>query len=479
MTDVLIAGAGPTGLTLACELAVRGVDVRVVDRADRFFGGSRADGIQPRTLEVFDDLGIIDQIVASGDLGTVIRAYQGDKVVWEGQMTAPTDPTPAVPYPNTWFVPQFRTEEILRERLAALGVRVELSTELLDFTQDAGGVTATLSTGTTRARYLVGADGGHSTVRKRLGIAFPGKTDESTAMLFADARVDGITHDHGRIWQAGDASVSVTPLAGTELFFVVTQPPDNQDEPVRDYLQRLVTESSGNPDIQIGEVTWHTTWRSNIRLAERLRDGRVFLAGDAGHVHPPTGGQGMNTGIQDGYNLGWKLAAALAGAPDIVLDSYESERLATARTALDISTNLLEKHRRGDEDAHVRGPEVHQLTLNYRGSPLSHDDRAIPGALRAGDRAPDAPVTTADGRSTRLFDLFRGPHWTLLDFSAAPTIASTVAKEATETVVDSEGHVQAAYDVADSLVLIRPDGYIGLVTTDSEQLSKYWAAIHG
>jgi 2-polyprenyl-6-methoxyphenol hydroxylase-like FAD-dependent oxidoreductase len=502
--EVLIVGAGPTGLTLACELAVRGVAIRIVDRAEAFFGGSRADGIQPRTLEVFADLGVLDPILASGDLGMVMRAYQGDKVVWEGQMSQPTEPTPALPYPNIWFVPQFRTEEILRERLAALGAQVELSTELVDFSQDDGGVTATLATaGRTervRARYLVGADGGPSTVRKRLGIAFPGETDETTTMMFADARVDGISHDHGRIWQVGDAGVSIMPLAGTELFVVVARPPDNADEPIRDYLQRTVSEASGRQDILVREVTWHTTWRANTRLAERFRDGRVFLAGDAGHVHPPTGGQGMNTGIQDGYNLGWKLAATLAGAPAVLLDSYEPERMAAARSALDIATRLLEKHRRGDADAHVRGPEVHGFALNYRDDPLSRDDRANPGALLAGDRAPDAPVTTADGRPIRLFDRFRGPHWTLLAFGS--THADTVAALADRfgpalrahtvirpgepadrhAVVDSDGHVLAAYGVADdALMLVRPDGYLGLVTSPGsiERVNEYWTALHG
>jgi 2-polyprenyl-6-methoxyphenol hydroxylase-like FAD-dependent oxidoreductase len=502
--DVLIAGAGPTGLTLACELAVRGVRFRIVDRAQEFFGGSRADGIQPRTLEVFADLGILDPILASGDLGIVMRAYQGDEVVWEGQMSEPTEATPSVPYPNIWFVPQFRTEEILRERLAEFGARVELSTELIDFTQDDTGVTATLAadgrTERVRARYVVGADGGRSTVRKRLGIAFPGETDETTTMLFADARVDGIGHDHGRIWQLGDGGVSVMPLAGTEMFVVVARPPDNADEPIADYLQRLVTESSGRNDILVREVTWQTTWRSNTRLAERFRDGRVFLAGDAGHVHPPTGGQGMNTGIQDGYNLGWKLAATLAGAPTVLLDSYEPERMAAARTALDIATGLLEKHRRGDADAHVRGPEVHGLTLNYRGGPLSRDDRANPGAVAAGDRAPDAPATTADGRAIRLFDLFRGPHWTLLAFGAAhaQTVAAlgdrfgpalrahTVLRPGEpadrHAVIDSDGRVRTGYDLADgTLALVRPDGYLGLVTGPGgvERVDGYWAALHG
>ncbi|GII77572.1 3-(3-hydroxyphenyl)propionate hydroxylase [Sphaerisporangium rufum] len=502
MTDieVLIAGAGPTGLTLACELARRGVRFRIVDRADRFPGGSRADGVQPRTLEVFDDLGIIDPILAAGDLGTEIRAYQGREVVWTGRMSEPAEPTPAVPYPNLWFVPQFHTERILRDRLAALGGRVETATELGDFTQDEDGVTAVLATAgaaeNVRARYLVGADGARSTVRKRLGVPFPGETDDSGTVLFADARVDGVSRDHGRIWQAGDGVVALIPLAGSELFVVTTRPPENAAEPIRDHLQRQITELSGRADIVVREVTWHTTWRANTRLAERFRDGRVFLAGDAGHVHPPTGGQGMNTGIQDAYNLGWKLATP---SPPL-LDSYQPERMAAARAALDLSTRLLDKHRRGDADAHVRGPEVHQLTLGYRGGSLSRDDRAEPGAVRAGDRAPDAPVTMPGGRPGRLFDLFRGPHWTLLGFGAAQagTVAAlgerygpalrahTVVRPGEPAggaaVLDGDGHAHAGYDAAGgTLMLVRPDGYVGLAAHPgtADQVIEYWTALYG
>ncbi|WP_052488982.1 FAD-dependent monooxygenase [Streptomyces sp. 150FB] len=517
--DVLVVGAGPTGLTLACELAVRGVRFRIVDRAEIFFGGSRADGIQPRTMEVFADLGVLDPILAGGHPDVLMRAYRGDEVVWEGQMSEPVEPTPSVPYPNIWFVPQFRTEEVLRERLAELGARVELSTELTGFTQDADGVTATLTAGgkseTVRARYLVGADGGGSTVRKRLGIPFPGETDETTTMLFADARIDGIGRDHGRIWQTGDGSVAVTPLAGTELFVVVAPPPA-EAESIPGYLRRRVTEASGRDDIRVGEVTWHTTWRANTRLAERFRDGRVFLAGDAGHVHPPTGGQGMNTGIQDGYNLAWKIAASVAGAPDVLLESYEPERMAAARTALDISTALLEKHRRGDDDAHVRGPEVHGLTLNYRGGPLSwddrgrddraRDDRAEADTVTAGDRAPDAPVTTADGRPIRLFELFHGPHWTLLAFGATEADSALALSErfgpalhaytvirpgesgesgqvADHVLTDRLGHLRTGYGAHDgTLVLVRPDGYLGLVAAGPggvERVSEYWTTLYG
>jgi 2-polyprenyl-6-methoxyphenol hydroxylase-like FAD-dependent oxidoreductase len=503
---VLIVGAGPTGLTLACELAVRGIEFRIIDRADRFFGGSRAYGLQPRTLEVFADIGILDPVLASGDLPMVMRAYKGDSVVWEGQMYANgelAEPTPSVPYPNIWLLPQFRTEEILRERLADLGGQVELRSELIDLVQDDDGVTAALVTGgraeTVRARYVVGADGGNSTVRKRLDIPFPGETDETTTVLFADARVDGISRDHGRIWQLGDGDVSALPLPGTELFFMAAQPPDS-DEPIRDYLQRQVTKSSGRDDILVREVTWHTTWRSNSRLAERFREGRIFLAGDAGHVHPPTGGQGMNTGIQDGYNLGWKLAATLGGARAALLDSYEPERKAAARTALDISAALLNMHKRGDADAHVRGPEVHGLRLNYRGGPLSCDDRATPGTVLAGDRAPDAPATTPDGRPIRLFDLMRGPHWTLLAFGAVHTHTVAALGERfapalraynvlrpgqpwnNQTVVDGDGHVRAGYDAADgTLMLVRPDGYLGLVANPAsvERVGAYLAALYG
>jgi hypothetical protein len=370
-------------------------------------------------------------------------------------------------------------------------VRVELSTELTEFTQDDDGVTATVNGETVRVRYLVGADGGASTVRRRLGIPFPGETDENVAMMFADARVDGVPTDHGCIWPLDEhRAVSVMPLAGTELSVVTVLPPEDKGEPVRDYLQRQVAAASGWDEIVVREVTWHTTWRVNTRLAERFRDGRVFLAGDAGHVHPPTGGQGMNTGMGDGYNLGWKLAAVLAGASESLLDSYEPERMAAARLALDLSTALLEKHKRGDEDAHVRGPELYGLTLDYRGGLLARDDRPATGRLAAGDRAPDAPVTTA-GAASRLFDLYRGPHWTLLSFGAAPevdlgpdvhayTVVQPGAVAGERTVVDRDGHVRAAYDVADgTFVLVRPDGYVGVVTGDVAGVTEYWTTRGG
>lgn len=171
MIDVLIVGAGPTGLTLACELARRGVAHRIVERSPRPFDGSRAKGLQPRTLEVLDDLGLVDRVLAAGALYPSLLVHLGGEATHETRMDELHDARPDVPYPNIWMLPQWRTGELLAERLAELGGQVELGVEVTGFTQDADGVTATLSTGETlRAGYLVGADGGRSAVRRALGV---------------------------------------------------------------------------------------------------------------------------------------------------------------------------------------------------------------------------------------------------------------------------------------------------------------------
>ncbi|MGY1897762.1 FAD-dependent monooxygenase [Nocardia gipuzkoensis] len=212
------------------------------------------------------------------------------------------------------------------------------------------------------------------------------------------------------------------------------------------------------------DLTWVTVWRPNVRLAQRFREGRVFLAGDAAHAHPPTGGQGMNTGIQDAYNLGWKLAAALAG-DDTLLDSYETERRTVAARVLGLSSELLDKLVDGDEDAMRRGAETQQLDISYR-------DPAVREPLAAGDRAPDAPVKDEGGRPVRLFDLFRGPHATVLSFGApaqAGPHAYAVVRPGTQVsgphMVDVDGHAHAAYAALEGTrVLVRPDGYVGAIS---------------
>lgn len=453
---IVIAGAGPTGLTLAIDLARRGVGVRVVDKATEYFAGSRGDGIQPRTLEVFDDLGVLDAVLAAGAPPATIRVHLGGRFAMERRMAPLREPTPDVPYPNAWMLGQSQTEGILRDRLAEFGVRVELNTEVVGLDQDADAVTVTLSTGElVRSEYVVGADGGRSFVRKALGIAFEGTTDESIRMLLGDVAAD-LDPAYG-YWFADEvdpmSGVVLSPLPGTDLFQFGAPLAEEDSSASLETLQGKLDERSAG--VRLTKLAWSTVWRPNVRLAQRFRAGRVFIAGDAAHVHPPTGGQGLNTGVQDAYNLGWKLAD---GSPEL-LDSYETERRAVAARVLGVSTELMRKYSEGAEDAHERGEETQQLDISYRTSP---------GKLVAGDRAPDAPVVDANGKAIRLFDLFRGPHHTRLVFGdAAPDEPHTYAvlrpgqAASGAYVVDVEGHAFDAYDAADGAsVLIRPDGYV-------------------
>ncbi|WP_330180004.1 FAD-dependent monooxygenase [Nocardia sp. NBC_01503] len=492
LPQVLIAGAGPTGLTLAIDLARRGIAVRIVDHADTFFDGSRGDGIQPRTLEVFDDLGVLDAVLAAGMPQALMRIHMDGEYVMERRMTPLREATPDVPHPNPWVLGQSDTEGLLRDRLAEFGVQVELATGVVDFVAEQDGVTVTLAHGgdteTVRVDYLVGADGGRSTVRKALGIAFEGTTDESIRMLLGDVRADALDHEFG-YWFAGASNamtgIAMTPLPGGRKF-QFGAPLEQDSGTDLAVLQRLLRERSGRTDIVLSELSWSTVWRPNIRLAERFRVGRVFLAGDAAHVHPPTGGQGLNTGVQDAYNLGWKLEAALRNPgveSEALLDSYETERRTVAARVLGLSSSLLDKTLEGDPDAMDR-EGTQQLDISYRdvvagndsGDPMGHDPLA-------GDRAPDAPLTDGSGRAVTLFEVFRGPRATLLMFGGGtasseeievlgrPRVVSVmrpgtaVADSPTGAeLVDIDGHAYRAYGVTDGArALIRPDGYVGFL----------------
>jgi hypothetical protein len=203
---------------------------------------------------------------------------------------------------------------------------------------------------------------------------------------------------------------------GTELFQVQAPIPLEGDVDLSaEGLSVMVAERTGRDDIRVKSVLWASAFSMNARLADRYRVGRVFLVGDAAHVHPPTGGQGVNTSVQDAYNLGWKLARVAAGAPDALLDSYEEERRPMPAGMLGLATGLLDAAKRGDMR---RGREVHQLDIGYPESSLALEKPQRHGGLLAGDRAPDAPVRGAGGQAMRLFELFKGAHWTLLGYEA-------------------------------------------------------------
>jgi 2-polyprenyl-6-methoxyphenol hydroxylase-like FAD-dependent oxidoreductase len=416
-TDVLIVGAGPTGLTLALDLARRGISFRLIDAAVAPFVGSRGKGIQPRTLEIFDNLSVSEPILAAGARYPRLRIHCGPFSLRAGSLSSCKRPTENVPYPSLWMVPQPRTEQILRERLAALGGKVEWGRALATFTQSEHGVDAVLASGElARASFLVGCDGGHSAVRKALGLRLVGDAIDDEPTLVADLEIEGLDRRDWHLWPfAVGGMMALCPLPNTSLFQLTTRAKITATG-----IERAVRRVSGH---RVERVAWSSIYQPAVRMVDRYRVGRVLLAGDAAHVHPPAGGQGLNTGIQDAYNLGWKLASVVRGGADSLLDTYEAERLPIAATVLGLSRRLHQSR------TIKRGETTNQLGLHYRTSTLSSG--VTLGRLHPGDRMPD--LRLEDG--SRLFDHLRGYH-------------------ATEFVT-TEG----------PRLLIRPDGYIAHIGT--------------
>ena len=483
--DVLICGAGAAGLTLAIDLARRGVSFRLIDKLGQPFAGSRGKGVQPRTLEVFEDLGIVDRILAAGAAYPPQRIHRDDASLDESQSFSTAPPTADEPYRTPLLIPQFQTEAAMRERLAELGHRPFYGRELEGFDQDTGGVTARLAGPdggeTLRCRYLVGADGGRGFVRHALGVGFPGKTLGVRAIV-ADIVLDGLDRDAWHRFNEGDMArqVGLCPLPHTELFQLQAPIPlEGEVDLSATGLQAFLDARIGQRGLTVRSVTWASAYGMNARLADAYRVGRVFLIGDAAHIHPPTGGQGLNTSVQDAYNLGWKLGAVLGGAPAELLDTYEEERRPIAAGMLGLATDLLEKAKQGDMR---RGREVHQLDLGYPGSSLSLGRPERSAGLLAGDRTPDARLLDADGRPRRLFDLLAGPHWTLIAWGRGVALPKprpglhVLAIGPDSELQDPENRFATACGLgAGDLLLVRPDGYAGaiLAASDHEALGPY------
>ncbi|GAB3617760.1 FAD-dependent oxidoreductase [Okibacterium endophyticum] len=521
-TDVLIVGAGPVGLALAFDLARRGVDVRIIDRTDAYPVGTRARGVRARTQEVLEDLGVLDEVAEHAETPIPTRFYDAEGHVVREAAIYDTPPVPGAPHAGSLIVGQQFTEAALRTRLESLGQRVELGAELTDIAQDQDGVTASIRIGdelrTVRARYLVGCDGSGSTVRKQAGISFLGETWDQQRMLFGNLSVDGLDPTVAHMWATdpgGMLTLYPMPKSGTWFFTAPLLPESEQDDtPVTaETFIEAFERHVGMPGVTFRDPVYLSVYQVNVRMVDRFRDGRVFLAGDAAHVHTPAGGQGMNTGIQDAYNLGWKLAEVLRGAPEPLLDTYEEERMPVAEHVL-ASTTARGRAWAGSNTARVserivdafqgRDPfaDTSQLSITYRGSSLAVNV-GDPLGIRAGDRAPDTRcIDPAVGRHVRLFDLFRGTHVTLLVFGSQPSLrfeelpsgvihvhriltANARHHPSEPAFIDETGEAHELYGVDDDgLVLVRPDGYIGIATTDldapsvTEYLRKIIADAH-
>ncbi|WP_282687417.1 MULTISPECIES: FAD-dependent monooxygenase [unclassified Streptomyces] len=516
LADVLIVGAGPTGLVLACDLARRGAAVRIVDRSPAPPRTSRAKGPNARSLEILDDLGVADEVLAAGSDPLPMLKYRDRLPVAETDPWADSAPSPDAPYDRGRLIAQWRLEEILRDRLAGYGVRVELGREVVGLTEAADGrhVDVTFAEDRTeRVRYVVGCDGAHSSVRKLLGIGFEGTTAEDQVMVCGDVDLAEGALDRTRWhqWFDEDGAVMLCPIPGTRTGWWFQAGPERDGRgrplaPTADGFRRLLARHTALPGRALTRAELLSTYQVNVRMADRFRAGRVFLAGDAAHVHAVAGGLGMNTGIQDAFNLGWKLGLVLAGhAGTELLDTYEEERLPVAARTLDLTSErlraTLEAIRRpgGGLDAAIT-PDTTGLGVGYRWSSLAgvhdetprhdeaprndetprHDEAprhaeaprpgdGLPGSPQPGDRAPDAPcVDAATGARTRLHRVFAGPRTTVLGFgpgSAAVLreVAAAYGDAGVRTcrvyapyesgarsgrgtaVVDDEGHAAAAY----------------------------------
>ena len=529
-TEVLVVGAGPTGLALAAQLAAHEVVPRLVDRGTGPVTESRGLAIQPRTLEVLERFGISERLVRGGTRAEAIRLYARGRVRSASLADLGLRDTA---YPYLLLLAQAETERVLADHLAAVGVPVERGVELVELRPTPDGAVATLRHPDGRrelvtARYVVGCDGAHSTVRRQAGIGFTGDAYPRTFVL-ADLEADGLATDRPTAG-AGTAHAFLTTY-GPLVFFPLTHPttwrmitarpphdPAAPHTPVTlPDLQALVDRYTGGR-VRLRDPVWMTNFRLYHRVADRYRSGAVFLAGDAAHIHSPAGGQGMNTGIQDAVNLGWKLAATLRGlAPPELLDTYQRERAPVGRRVVRFTDRLFTvATSTGPLPRLVRGwvvPVVaplllrsravrrsafrtaSQLGIRYRASPLSTDGPHAPRrGPRAGDRLPDA-VVERDGQTTRLHAALSEPAWHLLLCGPAqaawPDLTSLLApyRDLVRPLRLTDGYAPGALrdpagrarrrlgvDAGGSAhFLVRPDGHIGYRSggTDLTGLGAY------
>ncbi|MFC0844136.1 FAD-dependent monooxygenase [Streptomyces noboritoensis] len=435
--DVLIAGAGPVGLSAAAELRRHGVDCRLVERLPGRLPFAKAVGIQPRTLEIWDRMGLARAAIEAA------APLRGQLMYVNGREQARIDLAlpPEVPY-GFAALPQYETERLLEEYLASLGTAIERGTELLSFTQDQDGVTAHLRTASgadeeVRVRYLIGCDGAHSLVRKGLGLTFEGAAFPEEYML-ADVEADwdlpygyGVRSSHRADDGSTDDLLVCIPLPGAGRYRMsMLVPPELSTlsapsargdgvahgleggrTPELAHIQAVVDRLAPSP-ARLSEMRWSSVFRISHRIVDRYADGRVFVAGDAAHIHPPTGAQGMNTGIQDACNLAWKLVLVVRGkAGPALLTSYDAERRPVGEEVVGRTVRHATHGIETDPDnPRTMMLREAQLLVSYRDGPLAHSPYGPADAPQPGDRAPDCAglTTPLAAYPLRLLDVLRG-----------------------------------------------------------------------
>ncbi|KAG2113860.1 FAD binding domain-containing protein [Suillus discolor] len=525
---VLVVGAGPTGLVAALTLLQNGIPVRIIDKDPNPRIGQRGPGIWPRSFELFNFLNVPEV----NELAKPVLTIQS-------LMTRHVEPTPTIPFHVPKLIGQQLLDVILRRHLEKFSCSVEMGTELRSFEQSDEGVTAVLAKNgileTFNTKWVIGADGARGIVRKQLGLTFLGETRDDIRLVMGDIRLHGVGLDREYWHRFGTFKrgyVQSLPLKVADVYMtlgsVSLRPTDEIGE---DGWQFVIidnnldtTKVAQSEELIFETITSVRESRANIRMVNKFSEGRVFVAGDAAHVHSPTGGQGLNSSIQDAFNLGWKLALVEKGLADkSLLETYNAERLPVISEMLEMTTTILDQALKTDSITIARTPILFMLGINYRFSDIVLDEFAIPGKpinaygvldeehLEAGDRAPDAPnlVQVGGGESDvkTLFSLYRPWYHTVLVFApshadAAPILGmleaydtsvvrsavvlpssasvTSVASPADLILVDQESHAYSAYLMKAGqarVFVIRPDGVIGAIVQGTEGVKKYFSGI--
>ena len=503
---VLIIGAGPTGLTAAFELSRLGIPVRIVDRMAEPATTSRAIGVQARTLELFEQRGLVQRMLAKGNRGVAGSIYGDGKRIFRLEFAHNGSE-----YGYLLVISQVETEATLRAALEREGVSIERGVEFIALSQTDHGdlVTGILkhadgSLEEVQTEYLIDCEGAHSVSRTTLDLQFAGKTRKESYAL-GDLYIDGDLADSDfHIFSSERGFLGLFPMGKRHFRLIASNPlsePRRDTAPSLDEIQKIYDQRSHIP-ARFHDMSWSSWFRINSRMVDHLRVGRVFLGGDSAHIHSPAGAQGMNTGIQDMINLCWKMAFVLQGRADPkLLDTYNDDRLPVIKNVLSKTEGLTDAI--GSENALVRSVFRHvapwivgtemmqenstermsQLSLNYRDSPLSVSDHAS-GTLDAGDRVPNVMVqlfgeegsATTESSAQSLFSLMIINGFTLLLANLTDAAATCHAVQRslapwkglvkTRTVAPlagSEEEFKKSFGTDPLLMLVRPDGYAAFV----------------